>query len=150
MTTETYWSPQPRIAPIQPPSPAATFSEESPEETLRRVTSLAITAALTLGLRVGVIVAGFHDGDSSVDPVLRSTHRRNRAAYEKTVETRRMIQRVGSELAHKAGIPTFDAYRASHDGSPELYYDTMHLNEQGQEVMAAALEKWLINEFLKQ
>lgn len=113
------------------------------------MTSLAISSALTLGLTTGIIVAGFRDGDFSFDPVLRSTHRRNRAAYERTVETRRMIQRVGSELARQAGIPTFDAHRATLNGSPELYYDNMHLNERGQEVMAAALERWLIDEFLE-
>lgn len=149
LTTGTYWSPQPRIAPIQPPSPTASFFDEPAEETLRRVTSLAISSALTLGLRTGIIVAGFRDGDFSFDPVLRSTHRRNRAAYERTVETRRMIQRVGSELAREAGVPTFDAHRATLNGSPELYYDNMHLNERGQEVMAAALERWLIDEFLE-
>lgn len=148
LTPGTYWSPKPRIAPIQPPSRWTDRPDSSPEEALRSVTRLLISSAQTLGLNTGVIVSGFRDGDFSFDPVLRHTHRRNRESYKRMVRMRRMIQSVGTEVALEAGLPTFDAHQATNGGAPDLYYDNMHLNERGQEVMAAALEEWLISEFL--
>lgn len=149
LNPNTYWSSKPRIAPIQPTSPLQDNAFPEPAEALWGVVSLALSSAQSLGLRTGVIGAGFRDGDFSFDPVLRRAHRRNREAYNRVVAMRRLILQTGAEAAEAAGLPYFDGQRATADGSPELYYDVMHLNEAGQEVFAAALEKWVLAELVR-
>lgn len=139
-----YWDPRPTITPIKPPVNHDDLPWES-GEMLERVIDGFLSLADALGIDYAVVASPFRDADLD-DPVMKFAYGENQARFKRVQNSRFMIQEVARMVTNNHGRPFLDGQRLASD--PSLFYDIMHLNEDGQRVFADGLNSWLQSDVL--
>lgn len=137
-----YWDSARTVSPFVP----HTHGQGAPgrgwrEELWSMVTALTQTAR-ALGFELLLSTGLFRNGDFSSDVVLRSTFRRQRHMYERTIEVRHEIPRIVKSVSVEQSVPYFDSAKHLLE-RPELFYDALHLNHAGQDLYSQMLSSWI-------
>lgn len=143
-----YWDKSRTVSPFNPPESAGgTPTREWREGFVGMVTCL-VHIAKALSLDVALSSGLYRNGDFSTDSVLRRAHHSRQSVYERRFKIRRQIPAIVKALASEHGVPYFDATSPFLE-RPELFYDTLHLNHQGQDLYASILAEWVAGQFGK-
>lgn len=138
----SYWARDKTHAPVLEDRNGSAPADRDPStEQMEPLLRTFIAAARNFGQEPIIVGSPFRDGDYEADPFMERMHG-NRETYDSAQEQMRMINRAAKNVALAEGATFVDAEAALH-GRFDLFYDTMHLNVAGQEVMADFLFKEL-------
>ncbi|WP_309105143.1 SGNH/GDSL hydrolase family protein [Microbacterium sp.] len=141
-----YWGGSARYATLLPPRGTSQGSVADPRLETRKALRLIAAAARALELHVVVASTPFRQGNFAWDATLRNQYARNRSRYEKYLSFRLALIEDTAIIARETGL----RHIAAADwlsGLPELFYDELHLNETGHEVLGKRLADEISLEF---
>lgn len=130
----SYWTNVERWTPIIPGSP---LSHHLPTRgpSVEAVIRIIIEAAKALRIDLTLAVSPFRINNFSHDMVLRKRFRRNRELFNRKMEIREEIRLTAVRVAEEQGVPCID-FVGLIGSNPEWFYDTLHLNDLGQQNFA--------------
>lgn len=131
----SYWARDKTHAPVLEERNGSVPSDREPStDQMEPLLTTFISAARNFGQEPIIVGSPFRDGAYEDDPFMERIHG-SRETYASAQEQMRMINRAARKVALAKGAKFIDAEAALH-GRFDLFYDTMHLNVAGQEVMA--------------
>jgi hypothetical protein len=132
----SYWNGTKRGATILP--------EREPKASAAIPDGVASTAALLrivahtsrqLGLDLVFVTCPFRNASFDTDAVLRRTYRRNRQAFNQSLQRRKELCEVARMVGAETGTRVIDGEHFL-DQKPECFYDELHLNREGQGIFS--------------
>lgn len=138
----SYWSDTQRGSTIVPPGAPAHTRLPRGVDSAEMVLRLVVSTTQQLGLNLILATSPYREGGYDSHPLFaRNYHGRHnwyRSGMSRRKEFVSMIRRVASDT----GTPMVDA-QSFVDGRPSYFYDELHLNPEGHELVAGYLAKQL-------
>lgn len=143
-----YWEQSKTVSPFGVPMAESTVLEQHWTEAFEQMVTAVVAFSRLHGYDMAISAGLFRNGDFDHDTVLQRVHRRKLAAYEASIEKRKFVISAVRSIARKNAIPLFDA-STNFLERPELFYDVLHLNHDGQAAYSAALTSWISEDWLR-
>lgn len=135
-----YWSSSKTVTPFAPATTNAAPAWDQREAAASLIAAF-LAATQAFGMKVAVVASPYRDGDFAADSALRALYKDDRTRYMSARARFQLLHEVAERECSQRGIPFFDAQDTA--GDPELFYDQMHLNEQGQAFFAEELTRFV-------
>jgi lysophospholipase L1-like esterase len=135
---QSYWAPDVTHAPVIDPRNKQ-VPDDRPATTTQQGPLLRsfIDAARNFGQEPVVVCSPFRSGSFDEDAYAEKAHG-DRATHDKALARMHMINASAKSTGEEMGARVIDAEQAF-EGLSHLFYDTMHLNVAGHQVMASFL-----------
>lgn len=142
-----YWGQTKTVTPFGSLTADSPVIDQEWKEAFVQMVTSVIAFAQSHGYDFAITAGVFRNASYDDDALLRKVFRNKRAPYDTTMEKRRFVIDAVRSIAQEHAIPLFDA-SAEFLAQPGYFYDTLHLNDAGQNAYAQALTTWIAEEWL--